>query len=398
MALRNGAIRSAILAAVPSPSIFTDTSGILAVAGRAAATCGVYGRELTRLQKFSLKYGFPRISNPGDVSVFLGDESRVLKYIGFLANSGFAFATAHKILFSLRACTIAPGVPEPPPFTRYTDLVMKGYEAVVIPAAARPIITVAMYHFCARTSLDDILKFDKPVGIAMEEFNSPYVRVARWRALAALAYFGALRRSEYLGSSLLCSSVSFDAMSMEALRGLSGYRSMSVRSLWRAVVDALHPNAMVAINIEVSKTNARPEKRLIQRDSADPTVCPVAALALWVVLMGRVQSTSPFFAMSGSDGVKRGPSAADVVEPLHHYLLASTLLDASEVANVNLHAFRHGGATGAILGGASREQSKCLGRWRGNSDAIYVATTKDRQGLAAASAISRALAIFSETL
>ena len=343
-----------------------------------------------------MSFGFPAIKNPADVSAFLGNEASVTKYIGFLANSGFAFKTAHKILFSLRAITVFPGVKAPPPFTRFTNLVMKGYESVVLPAPARPVITVAMYHFCSRASLGDLLKSDMSMFSVRHGDDQSTLRLARWRAIAALAYFGALRRSEYLGSALLGPCVSFDSASMVALKVLATQQFSSMRALWAAVVAALHPRAIVSVNIVVSKCNSQPEKRFIERDAGDPSVCPVAALALWVVLLGSGASEStPFFAVRDSALVMRGPSAAEVTAPLHHYLAASGLLSPEEVSRVNLHAFRHGGASGAILGGASREQSKCLGRWRGNSDAIYTATTKDRQGLAAASAISHALALFS---
>ena len=153
-----------------------------------------------------------------------------------------------------------------------------------------------------------------------------------------------------------------------------------------------HPHA----NSMVRCRGPQPEKRFIERDAGDPSVCPVAAIALWVVLLGSGASDStPFFAFRNDAFTMRGPSAKEVVTPLRHYLSASGLLTPAEVLRVSLHAFRHGGASGGILGGASREQSKCLGRWRGNSDALYTATTKDRQGLAASSAISHALALFS---
>ena len=147
--------------------------------------------------------------------------------------------------------------------------------------------------------------------------------------------------------------------------------------------------------IVASKCNPRPEKRFIERDVSDPTVCPIAALAFWLVLLGpHVAAGSPFFATANSGGELHGPSADEVVAPLRHYLARSGLLSPAAVDRVNLHAIRHGGASGAVLGGASREQAKCLGRWRGNSDVIYTATTKDSQGFAAANAISRALGHF----
>ena len=396
IAQRNTLVRAGILEAAPSIPTFMDVAGVLAVAGRAEGTSATYGREFARLAKFAAAFSLPAIKDSADVSSFLGTEASVIKYIGFLANKGFAYKTAHKILFSLRASTVFPGVPAPPPFTRFTNLVMKGYESVFRPVPARPVISVAMYHFCSRASLDDLLRSDSSMFSVRHGDDQTILRLARWRAMAALAFFGALRRSEYLGSALLSPCVSFDKTSMVALKTLATQQFSSMRTLWDAVVAALHPRAIVSVNIVVSKCNPCPEKRFIERDAGDPSVCPVAALALWVVLLGsEVSERTPFFAIRDAALVMRGPSAAEVIAPLHHYLAASSLLSPEDIIRVNLHSFRHGGASSAILGGASREQSKCLGRWRGNSDAIYTATTKDRQGLAAASAISHALAQFS---
>ena len=84
-------------------------------------------------------------------------------------------------------------------------------------------------------------------------------------------------------------------------------------------------------------------------------VCPVAALAFWMVLRGPlVIAETPFFAFNDSAGAPRGPSADEVLVPLRRYLTRSNLMDPSEVARVSLHAFRHGGASGAVLGGVSR--------------------------------------------
>ena len=97
----------------------------------------------------------------------------MIKYIGYLANKCYAYASMHKILFSLRASTTVPNVPAPPPFTRFTNLVLKGYEAIVVPAPARPVISIAMYHYCARTSLADLLEGDISVFSANSATGRP---------------------------------------------------------------------------------------------------------------------------------------------------------------------------------------------------------------------------------
>ena len=395
VALRNVHLRVAILEALPSIATFTDIAGVMAVAGRADGTIESYGREFVRLRKFAADFNFAPIHGPAEVGFFLSDESQVATFIGFLANKGFAYKSVHKILFALRACSIAPGVPTPPPFSRYVNLVLKGYEAIIVPPTPRPVITVGMYHFIAEHSLDDLVASETSVQSAFLEVSRPLVRLARWRAMSALGFFGALRRSEYLGSALRASCVSFEGISAARLRLLSADQSISLRALWSAVVEALEPRAVVSINIAVSKTNRRPEQRLIERDAGNPNVCPVAALAFWWVLLGpHISADAPFFALPGSGASPYGPSAEEVTGPLRYYLRQSNLLSPEEVERVSLHAMRHGGASSAILGGASREESKCLGRWRGNSDAIYTATTKNIQGLAATIAISRALAAY----
>ena len=75
--------RAAILTAVPSSATFTDVAGALAVAGRADETIITYGREFARLGKFAASFGLPAIACAADVSAFLGDESLVVKYVGF---------------------------------------------------------------------------------------------------------------------------------------------------------------------------------------------------------------------------------------------------------------------------------------------------------------------------
>ena len=400
VAQRNAHLRCDILSIGPSLSAFSDVAGALAVAGRSVATVATYGREFRRLRKYAIRFHLPPITGPADVSRFLSSESSVTQYLGYLANCGFAYASVHKILFALRATTAAPGVVPPPPFSRYTNLVLKGFESVVVPGPSRPIITIAMYHFCSSASLSDLLESNANVTEEYYALGRPLYHLARWRAMAALAFFGALRRSEYLSSALLNSCVSFDNESATALSALAATCAVlpfTMRDLWCAVVASLRPKALLSVNIVISKCNPRPEMRFIERDAADPMVCPVAAIAFWMVLRGVPTAVdTPFFAFNDSADVPRGPSADEVLEPLRLYLLRSNLMGLSEVSRVSLHAFRHGGASGAVQGGATREQTKCLGRWRGDSDAIYTATTKDIQGLAASSAISIALGRFSK--
>ncbi len=396
IAARNKDLRSLINKAPATLSTFETAGAALAEVGRAEGTLKTYAREMSRLTKFASLHGYSPIAGPAEISSFLSNESHVLAYVGYLANCGFTFNTVHKILFSLRAATTAPGVPEPPKFSRFIKLALKGYELVFVSAPPRPVISIPMFHFCARTSLADLLANPISAPLAFLDPELSQVRLARWRAIFALGFFGALRSSEYTGSALLSSSVVFDDLSLSALRRLkTSTPSLSLVSLWDATIAALSPQAVLSINIAVSKCNPKPETRLIGRDASDPSLCPVAAIAVWFLLSPASTDDLPFFGLRRPSGGFRGPTRVEVVAPLRFYLLASRLMDPKSVRSANLHGLRHGGASGAVLGGATRAQTKCLGGWRGDSDAIYTSTTKGPQGLVAARAISRALAVVS---
>ena len=216
-----------------------------------------------------------------------------------------------------------------------------------------------MFHFCACTSLADLLVAPVSVQVALQDPDLLQIRLARWHAMLSLGFFGDLRSGEYTDSALLSSSVVFDAPSLSSLRRLkSSITSHSLVSLWEAIISALHPKAVVSVNIAVSKCNSKPETRLIGRDASDPSLCPVAAIAFWFVLSPVSDGDPPFFALRRPSSLIRGPSRVEVVAPLRFYLLASRLMDPVSVRSANLHGLRHGGASGAVLGGATRSPKR----------------------------------------
>ena len=89
-----------------------------------------------------------------------------------------------------------------------------------------------------------------------------------------------------------------------------------------------HPKAAMSINIVVSKRNPPPEKRFIERDAK---LCPVTAMAFWIVLLGpSVDGMLSFFACHNALAVFRGPSSDEVVAPHRFYLRTSGLMEPSE--------------------------------------------------------------------
>ena len=317
-----------------------------------------------------------------DLLSFLNSDTRVSSYLAFLATKGFAFTTARKVLFNLRAATATADCPDPKPFSRFLKLALKGYKQLFIPGPPRPIVTVPMFVSCARASLNELLD---PTTSAVDAFQ-----LARWRAIYFVAFKGCLRRGEYLGVSLLSPCVEFDQHTLSNLWPLMGLTQTSLPDLWEAVSNALHPKAVVSVTIMSSKCDIFPAHVIISRDPGDPSLCAVVAAAFWLVLMGpTLEVADPFFAFKSGSST-RGPDVSEVVGPLRSFLHRYTSTPPEIISKIALHALRHGGATAAVLGGASHPQTKALGRWNGDSVTVYVTTTLSMQALAASEAISAA--------
>ena len=169
-----------------------------------------------------------------------------------------------------------------------------------------------------------------------------------------------------------------------------GHAHASLPDLWSSVVAALHPKAVVSVTILSSKCDIMPAKVIITRDPGDPALCAVAAMAFWLVLMGpTLDPDDPFFAVRFGD-TTRGPTVSEILDPLRSFLLRYTSTPLDVINRLTLHGLRHGGASAAVLGGASKSQTKALGRWRGDAVTIYISTTLSFQAREASDAISAA--------
>ena len=376
----------------PSPAGLAAISQILVSAGRAASTTKSHIREVRRLKRFASDFGFPPILNTEDVRTFLNSDRMVTSFMSHLAFSGFAFRTARKILFSLRGATATPDSVDPKKFSRYVMSALIGYRALYIPKPPRPIVSLPGFRFCAQSSLGDLL--DPAVSFLMAVYGPSRrtVNIARWRAAAFIGYKGCLRRSEYVGFALLSPCVQFDNFSITNLRKLMSKAHLSIPDLWQEVVHALHPKAILAITVTSSKCNPFPAQIRILRDIKEPSLCAVAAAAFWFVLQGpTLEIDDPFLNVKEGLLPTRGITAAEVLNPLRAFLLASNTQSEADCARTTLHGLRHGGATAAVLGGASEAQTQALGRWRGRSVTVYVSTSLSTQALVASDAISGAL-------
>ena len=347
---------------------------------------------MVRLRRFARDLGFSPIVNTEDVRAFLNSDRLITAYLSHLASLGFAFRTARKILFSLRGATATPDSADPKKFSRYVTSALLGYRALYIPKPPRPIVSVQGFRFCAQSSLADLL--DPAVSFLMAIYGPSRrtVILARWRAAVFMGFKGCLRRSEYLGFALLSPCVQFDTHSMNNLRPLMAKAYLSIPELWLEVVAALHPRAILSITVTSSKCNPFPAEVRIKRDINDPSLCAVAAAAFWFVLQGpTLEIDDPFLNVKEGSSPTRGLTVSEVLNPLRSYLLASNTQSPADSARTTLHGLRHGGATAAVLGGASEPETQALGRWRGRSVTIYVSTSLSTQALSASDAISSAL-------
>ena len=82
-------MRSLIHRAPSTRSTFELAAATLAEVGRAKGISATYAREIARLRKFAVLFGYPTICGPAEISTFLSNESHVAAYVGYLANCGF---------------------------------------------------------------------------------------------------------------------------------------------------------------------------------------------------------------------------------------------------------------------------------------------------------------------
>ena len=374
-------------------------SQCLADAGRSISTSKGHTREVNRLKRFASKFGYNPIASIEDVRLFLNSDSSVTAYLSFLASQGLAYRTARKILFCLRGATAIADSPDPKKFSRFVTAALLGYRALFIPKPPRPIVSIQGFRAVANASLSDILL--QPITFLAAVFGPDpcVVNIARWRAAMLIGFKACLRRSEYLDHALLAPCVQFDAISISNLRPLMANAYMPIPQLWDAVVDALHPRAILSITVMSSKCNVFPAEVRILRDLRVPSLCAVAAAAFWFVLMGPTLGINdPFLCVKSDFAPTRGLTGPEVLNPLRLYLLASETQSPAATARTTLHSIRHGGATAAVLGGASEPQTQALGRWKGHTVTVYVTTSLAAQSMAASHAMTSAMSSFSVPL
>ena len=98
---------------------------------------------------------------------------------------------------------------------------------------------------------------------------------------------------------------------------------LSIPALWLEVVEALHPRAILSITVTSSKCNPFPAEVRFKRDFNDPSLCAVAAAALWFVLQGpTLEVDDPFLNVKEGSFPTRGLTVSEVLNPLRSFLLA----------------------------------------------------------------------------
>ena len=398
-AIRASNFRRQIRSQPPTPAGLVVISQTLAAAGRSDDTTQGHTREVNRLKRFVSTHGLPPIGCINDVRLFLESDTLVSAYLAHLVTLGLAFRTARKILFSLRGATATADTPDPKHVSRYVKAVLLGYRALFIPKPPRPIVSIQGFRFFAQASLSDLINTPMSFLSAIYGSDNRVISIARWRAATLMGFKACLRRSEFLGSALLSPCVQFDVTSMTNLRPLMAKAHLSISELWGEVLEALHPQAILSITITSSKCNIFPAEVRIVRDRLDPSLCAVAAAAFWFVLMGPTLGVNdPFLCVKSDFSPTRGLTVHEVLGPLRSYLAASNTQSAVSTARTTLHGLRHGGATAAVLGGATEAQTKALGRWRGNTVTVYVTTSLSSQALAASAAMAGAMSSLSVPL
>ena len=292
---------------------------------------GAYRTGLARFREFitstasELHCSPPPLESPCDVRALVNEPIIAAGFAGQLFLDGLQASTASNYLNAVRFFgTSLEGCPEPP--SAAEKLIVRGFANL---AATRP-GTVKSKR--PTITIDILAKMVARAGA----FQKP--EAALLRAVLTMGFYGCLRVSEYLrskdsGKMLRLEDVSFD-----------------------------EERHQMILHLRKSKTNQRgPPQKVVIAATGDAT-CPVQAMLAYLAVRPTSAPTDPlFFSM-----VAGRPLTSSAFN--RSLKVIAKMLGLADHNRYSSHALRSGSATSAVMGGASHDEVKALGRWR--SDAV----------------------------
>ena len=149
---------------------------------------------------------------------------------------------------------------------------------------------------------------------------------------------------------------------------LQAYDSDGHLSVGDVALDSLSAPSVCQVHIKASKTDPFRKGVLVYLGASGDRLCPVAALAAYLVVRG--QSPGPFFRFAS--GV---PLSREVLVTRVRAALRPSGVDMSQYSG---HSFRIGAATTAAAVGIEDSLIKTLGRWESSAYLLYVRVPRER--------------------
>ena len=148
----------------------------------------------------------------------------------------------------------------------------------------------------------------------------------------------------------------------------AGYDPKSHLSMGDVALDRRDSPTMIQVTIKASKTDPFRKGVSIYLGRTDTDLCPVAALAAYLVVQG--STVGPLFRFANGHPLTREKYVNSVRETL-----AVAGLNASQYAG---HSFRIGAAMTAAANGVEHSIIKTLGRWESSAYFLYVRIPREK--------------------
>ena len=132
--------------------------------------------------------------------------------------------------------------------------------------------------------------------------------------------------------------------------------------------DCVNPS-VVRVHIKVSKTDPFRRGVYIYLGKMGNELCPVAAVAAYMVVRGRAEGPPPFFRFASGT-----PLLPELLVKHMRTALLPHGIDASQYLG---HSFQIGAATTAAAIGVEDAMIKTLGRWQSSAYQLYVRIPRD---------------------
>ena len=308
----------------------------------------------------------------------MAKEDVVAGFIAYMYQRGLGFETIRVSVNAMRSSSIAAGVPQLLPASRYTSQLLAGLKKL-LPALEKD----KQLELPPDTELELLLALESNLETAPEDERRELLIVH-----AALTYgFAACARvSEYTGDrAFWWWDVVFSPEVYERLWGPGCNVDATPAAVREAIATIPEGQSWLAVNIYRAKQSLAKsiQKKLVA--TAPLPACPVASMAAYAmaVLRGKKLPGKKSHFFTSADGT---PLTAKAMREWLRPAVRQSSMDITdeEIKRIGTHSLRSGGATAAVEGGAVEEEVREMGPWRSNALLAYLRRGAKHKGAACA--------------